>query len=126
MFDLEKSIKQWRKTVRKNQAIEDGHMAELESHLRDEVERQVNLGLDARIAFETAVKNMGSAAGIGKEYRKSQIKDGFMPDLIWNYFKLASRRIRRHKGFSFINIAGLAIGMACAIFILLWVQNELS
>ena len=126
MYDLKKAIKQWRKTIRKNKAIEDGHIAELESHLRDEIERQKNLGMDTKEAFETAAKNMGSAAGIGKEYRKSQIKDGFMPDLIWNYFKLASRRIRRHKGFSFINIAGLAIGMACAIFILLWVQNELS
>jgi len=34
--------------------------------------------------------------------------------------------MRRHKGFSFINIAGLAVGMACAMLILLWVQDELS
>ena len=126
MFDLEKAVRQWRKSLQKNQALEDGYVAELESHLRDEVERQVHSGLDAREAFETAVKNMGSAAGIGTEYRKSMIKAGFMPDLIWNYFKIASRRIKRQKGFSFINIAGLAIGMACAIIILLWVQNELS
>ena len=32
----------------------------------------------------------------------------------------------RHKAYSFINISGLAIGMACSILILLWVQNELS
>jgi len=32
----------------------------------------------------------------------------------------------RHKAFSLINISGLAIGMACSILILLWVQNELS
>jgi putative ABC transport system permease protein len=43
-----------------------------------------------------------------------------------NYLKIAIRIIRRHKGFSFINIAGLAIGMACCILILLWVQDELS
>jgi ABC-type antimicrobial peptide transport system permease subunit len=43
-----------------------------------------------------------------------------------NYLKIALRNIRRHKGYSFINIAGLAIGMACCILILLWVQDELS
>ena len=43
-----------------------------------------------------------------------------------NYFKIAFRNIVRHKAFSVINIAGLAIGMTCSIFILLWVQNELS
>ncbi len=126
MFDLEKEIKKWRKALRKNEAMEDGSIAELESHLRDEIERQINLGMDTKEAFETAINNMGSADGIGTEYHKSRLKQGFVPDLLWNYFKIASRQIRRHKGFSFINIAGLAIGMACAIIILLWVQNELS
>ena len=36
------------------------------------------------------------------------------------------RNIKRHKVYSFINIIGLAIGMACCILILLWVQDELS
>jgi predicted permease len=43
-----------------------------------------------------------------------------------NYFKVALRNIQRHKAFSFINITGLAIGMACCILIMLWVQDELS
>ncbi|KPL06726.1 hypothetical protein AMJ86_07405, partial [bacterium SM23_57] len=43
-----------------------------------------------------------------------------------NYIKTALRHIVRHKGYSFINIAGLAIGIACCILILLWVQHELS
>ncbi len=43
-----------------------------------------------------------------------------------NYLKIALRNIRRHKGYSFINIAGLAIGMAACILILLWIQDELS
>jgi len=46
--------------------------------------------------------------------------------MIKNYLKIALRNIRRHKGYSFINIAGLAIGMACCILILLWVQDELK
>jgi putative ABC transport system permease protein len=43
-----------------------------------------------------------------------------------NYFKVAWRNIVRHKGYSFLNIIGLAVGMACALFILFWVQDELG
>ena len=43
-----------------------------------------------------------------------------------NYLKIALRNIIKHKGDAFINIAGLAIGMAACIIILLWVQDELS
>ena len=43
-----------------------------------------------------------------------------------NYLKIAVRNLLRNKGFSIINIAGLAIGMASALLILLWIQNELS
>ena len=46
--------------------------------------------------------------------------------MLKNYFKIAFRNIIRHKAYSFINISGLAIGMACSILIFLWVQNELS
>lgn len=43
-----------------------------------------------------------------------------------NYVKITLRTIQRQKGYAFINIAGLALGMASCILILLWVQNELS
>jgi len=43
-----------------------------------------------------------------------------------NYLKSGFRNLKRHKIYSFINIFGLAVGMACAIIILLWIQDELS
>ncbi|HVZ97468.1 MAG TPA: ABC transporter permease, partial [Chitinophagaceae bacterium] len=46
--------------------------------------------------------------------------------MLKNYFKTAWRNLLRGKSFSVINIAGLAIGMAGAILILLWLQNEIS
>jgi len=46
--------------------------------------------------------------------------------MIKNYLKIALRNIVKHKGFSFINIVGLAIGVACSILILLFVTHELS
>ena len=46
--------------------------------------------------------------------------------MLRSYAKLAYRHMIRQKGYSFINIAGLAIGMVCTILILLWVRDELS
>ena len=43
-----------------------------------------------------------------------------------NYLKIAWRNIIRHKGYSFINIFGLAVGISCCLLIMVWVQNELS
>jgi ABC-type antimicrobial peptide transport system permease subunit len=43
-----------------------------------------------------------------------------------NYLKIAFRNVKRHKVYSFINIAGLTIGMTCVVLLLLWIQDELS
>ena len=43
-----------------------------------------------------------------------------------NYFKIAARNLRRNKSYSFLNIFGLAIGIACAGLIFLWIEDELS
>ncbi|MCJ7581456.1 MAG: ABC transporter permease, partial [Candidatus Aminicenantes bacterium] len=47
-------------------------------------------------------------------------------EMFKNYFKLGSRNIIKHKGFSFINITGLALGFALFILVALYVQFELS
>jgi len=46
--------------------------------------------------------------------------------MITNFFKIAWRNLLRNKSFSIINISGLAIGMAAATLIFLWIQNEKS
>ena len=46
--------------------------------------------------------------------------------MLLNYIKTAVRNFRKYKGYSFINIVGLAVGIACCILILLWVFDELS
>ncbi len=50
----------------------------------------------------------------------------YSPAMIRNYFKIAFRNLLKHKGYSFINIFGLATGMAVAMLIGLWVWDELS
>ena len=46
--------------------------------------------------------------------------------MIRNYFKMAWRSLLKQKGFSFINIFGLATGMACSLLIFLFVKDETS
>ncbi len=46
--------------------------------------------------------------------------------MLFNYFKIAFRNLLKYKGFSAINILGLAVGMASAILIFLWISHEIS
>ncbi|MCK7476506.1 MAG: ABC transporter permease [Candidatus Moduliflexus flocculans] len=46
--------------------------------------------------------------------------------MLKNILMVVLRNIRRHAGYSFINIFGLALGMGCCLMIALWVADELS
>jgi putative ABC transport system permease protein len=46
--------------------------------------------------------------------------------MLGNYLTIALRNLMRHKLYSAINIAGLAVGLTCALFIILFVRDELS
>ncbi len=46
--------------------------------------------------------------------------------MLKNYFKVAIRSLMKNSVYSFINITGLAVGIACTILIVLWVQDETS
>jgi hypothetical protein len=136
MFDLEKSIQAWKKNLRTHDAFEDGMIADFESHLRDAVEALKKEDLADEDAFRQAAARVGAANRLASECTKVREYKldlrapwrpaRFMPALLGNYLKVALRKIKRQKGYSFINIAGLALGMACSLFILLWVQDELS
>lgn len=46
--------------------------------------------------------------------------------MLKNYIKITMRNILKYRGYSFINIFGLTVGIACSILILLWVQDEMN
>ncbi|MFC2161873.1 ABC transporter permease [Acidobacteriota bacterium] len=134
MFDLETSIHRWKKTLDKNPGLEDGHRAELETCLRDEITDLVSRGLSAEDAFHRVSTEMGSAEEMGLEFFKvyansrygppSWKRTSFFPALLFNYIKISLRKIKRQKGHSIINIASLAVGLACCVLMMLWIQNE--
>ena len=136
MFDLNQSIERWRREFRRNPAIEDGYLEELEAHLRDTVDEYIKKGVSPEAAFEKAVESIGHPESIATEYFKTDTRGmsgrppwrrrWWMPALIQNYMKTALRNLKRNRIYSAVNIAGLAVGMACCFLILLWVRDELS
>jgi putative ABC transport system permease protein len=46
--------------------------------------------------------------------------------MIASYLRLSLRRVRRQRAYSLINVAGLAVGLACSVTIILYVTNELT
>jgi len=46
--------------------------------------------------------------------------------MIKNYLKVALRNLFKHKGYAFINILGLAVGIAASVLIFLYITNEMS
>lgn len=46
--------------------------------------------------------------------------------MIKNYFKIAWRNLKKDKFYNFISLSGLTIGLSMSIFIIIWIQSELS
>ena len=136
MFELEEAISEWRKRMEADPSLEPGHIAEIESHLRDKIDDLTARGRTPEEAFEAAARALGETDLIGAQFfkvytprrsgRPSWQPPRFVPALAWNYVRTATRFLRRHKGFAVINIVGLTIGMLCFLLIMTWVRNELS
>jgi hypothetical protein len=65
---LEEQIAEWRSYLRRRQAIHSVDVAELEDHLREQVEGLIDAGLAADEAFLVAVKRMGALDALSREF----------------------------------------------------------
>jgi ABC-type antimicrobial peptide transport system permease subunit len=136
MFDLEKAIRDWAAALRRFDSLEDGLIADLEAQLRDTHEALTAEGRADEEAFREAAARLGPPEAIAAEYGKNRAaaldrRRPFRPARFWpalgaSYLKTAWRKMKRQKGYAFINVASLAVGLAGALFIWLWVQDELS
>jgi putative ABC transport system permease protein len=136
-FDLEQSIAAWRRPFEHNRAFSGDDLEELEGSLRDRVSALVETGLTEEKAFREAVRRMGSYVQAETEYRKvywgkrhrrgEVIRALTWRTSIWkNYLKIAWRHVLREKGYAFINVFGLAVGLAVCALIFLYVRDELT
>ena len=68
--ELEEQIGHWREFLRRQPAIHVQDVAELEDHLRGQVEMLINSGLEPDEAFLVAVKRMGSLNALSREFAR--------------------------------------------------------
>jgi hypothetical protein len=70
MSDLEQSIAEWRQQMLAAGIQTPVPLEELESHLRDEIERQMKSGLNGQKAFEISVRRIGQPETLKREFKK--------------------------------------------------------
>ena len=68
MFDLEKAIGEWRQQMARSGITATDVLNELESHLREDIARQVQAGLCPKLAFEGGVEKLGKSNALAKEF----------------------------------------------------------
>ncbi|GAB5519393.1 MAG: ABC transporter permease [Rhodothermales bacterium] len=135
-FHLETAIATWRR-FQARQAFSREDLDELERHLRDHTAHLVESGLTPEAAFHRAVEGLGDLDTGATEYRKVhwaklRRRGLLVHELQWrlsmlrNYLTVAWRSMRRHPGYTAINLTGLAVGLAASLFIGLWVVDELK
>jgi putative ABC transport system permease protein len=137
LFDLEKAIAAWRRPFEHNRAFSGEDVEELEGSFRDRVASLAEAGLTEEAAFREASRRMGTYRTAEEEYRKVywgklQQRRQLIPELSWrlsmlaNYLKVAWRTVLKEKGYSFINVFSLAVGVAFCTLIFLFVRDELT
>lgn len=70
MFNLEQAILEWRLRMLDKAIKNPSVVDELESHLREDVERQIQSGLTGQEAFEAAVQRIGQPSSLKREFEK--------------------------------------------------------
>jgi len=76
MFDLEKSIAEWRQQMLAAGIKTPVPLGELENHLREEIERGMKLNLNEVQAFKAAVQSIGQGGALRKEFNKVKAERG--------------------------------------------------
>lgn len=96
---------------------------EIEGDLREEFDFQVKQVGAAKARLDYIRNVFGFIKPFAIKRKKSPTTSNTM---IKSYFKIGWRNLLKNKGYSFINIGGLTLGMSVAILIGLWIGDELS
>lgn len=136
-FDVETAISAWRRAFSHRRAFRARDLDELERHLRDHVLRLCHEGYDLESAFHAAMLELGDCTEAEDEYEKvywgklrrdrTRIHELVArATMLTTYIRVAYRNVRKHATYSFINVAGLALGLAVCLLIGLYVHHEWS
>lgn len=106
MFNLEQAILEWRRQMLSAGIKSPVPLEELESHLREEVERQMRTGMEAERAFEFSVGQIGGAQRIKMEFTKIE------------------RNRMKRATYIILGILGVMIGMALVVPAMAWYRDH--
>lgn len=107
--------------------VVDGLKDELIDHICSSVETEMRAGKRFIDAYHHVLKSFGHTGGLRQiqtQILRSENQNTKI--MLRNYFLIAIRSLTKHKFYSFINVAGLATGIAACLVIILFIQNELS
>jgi hypothetical protein len=102
MFNLEQTIAEWRRQMRAAGIKTPVPLEELESHLREEIERQTKSGLSEAAAFQTAVQRIGQAHAVQNEFIKVEMKS-------------ETRDSKLRKILAVVLTSSVALGICCIV-----------
>ena len=136
-FDLAKALATWRRFHADKHRFFSEDLDELEVHLRAHMADLQEQGWTQEEAYMEAVRALGDLGGMETEYNKvrwNKLKQRrkliyefrWRGSLLRNYIKIALRSLWRQKGYTVLNIVGLATGMACCLILFLYVSYETS
>jgi hypothetical protein len=93
MFNLNQAVAAWRRQMAAAGITSAEALDELESHLRDDVEELVRAGADGEKAFDSAVRRIGPASALRKEFAKSVRPNVAWRRRLWRTFYYCSAAI---------------------------------
>ena len=136
-FNLETAIETWKSFFSYRRAFFSDDMEELELHLREDIAHLMAAGYSDEEAFREASSRIGNVTDLDDDFgsvywnkvnHKNKLLETFRKQLSMfnNYLKTALRNLAKNRGYSALNITGLAVGLASAFFILLWMNTELE
>ncbi len=135
MFDLNKALAAWRRTLEHNAAFTTDDIDELEQHLRDEVSVLQQQGLAENAAFEQALTHLGTYGDVraayqqvywGKAWRTRRLGQalGIRMQMGNTYLKLAYRNLLKDKLSAGINVLGFGTAIACCILVFVFIHQQ--
>lgn len=100
---------------------------EIVDHVCSAIEGEMHKGARFIDAYNTVIKTFGGSQGLQKTQNESiQSRNNNLKAMLQNYFVIAFRNLKKQRFYTLINVAGLAIGVASCLIIMLYVSHELS
>lgn len=106
------------KDLHKRGILMDELRDEIIDHVCSAVEEKMKDGDRFVDAYEEVIESFGNTQGLQETQKQSA--------MLQNYFTVAFRNLKKQSFYTFINVAGLAVGVASCLIIMLYVFNELS